>query len=202
MTPPVEIVAHRGASADAPENTLAAVELAWAQQADAVEVWTSFPVVGTGAGTFPWVFHAFQQGAPVLLGGLELFGGGDLEHVLRHLLAFAVFAVLLVAGLLAFHLLHALLHLLVLLHLLLQGLRHGVRQPPVDQPNVACASAAAAGTSLRRTSLTADAAEWASIMAGNADPRAIAVAGRGRGDAARAAEFFRTSQVPWNDVHY
>ena len=49
---------------------------------------------------------------------------------------------------------------------------------------------------------TADAAEWASIMAGNADPRAIAVAGRGRGDAARAAEFFRTSQVPWNDVHY
>lgn len=34
----VEIVAHRGASADAPENTLAAVKLAWAQGADAVEI--------------------------------------------------------------------------------------------------------------------------------------------------------------------
>jgi glycerophosphoryl diester phosphodiesterase len=34
----MEIVAHRGASADAPENTLAAVRLAWAQGADAVEV--------------------------------------------------------------------------------------------------------------------------------------------------------------------
>ena len=32
------IVAHRGASADAPENTLAAVRLAWEQGADAVEV--------------------------------------------------------------------------------------------------------------------------------------------------------------------
>lgn len=31
------IVAHRGASHDAPENTLAAFELAWRQQADAVE---------------------------------------------------------------------------------------------------------------------------------------------------------------------
>jgi glycerophosphoryl diester phosphodiesterase len=33
----MEIIAHRGASHDAPENTLAAVRLAWAQQADAVE---------------------------------------------------------------------------------------------------------------------------------------------------------------------
>ncbi len=32
------IIAHRGASFDAPENTLAAVRLAWQQQADAVEV--------------------------------------------------------------------------------------------------------------------------------------------------------------------
>jgi glycerophosphoryl diester phosphodiesterase len=35
---PVEIVAHRGASFDAPENTLAAVLLGWEQGADAVEV--------------------------------------------------------------------------------------------------------------------------------------------------------------------
>jgi glycerophosphoryl diester phosphodiesterase len=34
----VEIIAHRGASFDAPENTLAAVRLAWEQRADAVEV--------------------------------------------------------------------------------------------------------------------------------------------------------------------
>lgn len=34
----VEIVAHRGASYDAPENTLASVNLAWKQQTDAVEV--------------------------------------------------------------------------------------------------------------------------------------------------------------------
>ena len=34
----MEIIAHRGASYDAPENTLAAVRLAWAQNADAVEV--------------------------------------------------------------------------------------------------------------------------------------------------------------------
>ena len=31
------IVAHRGASADAPENTLPAFELAWKQGADAIE---------------------------------------------------------------------------------------------------------------------------------------------------------------------
>jgi glycerophosphoryl diester phosphodiesterase len=38
---PVEIVAHRGASADAPENTLAALREGWRQGADAVEfdVW-------------------------------------------------------------------------------------------------------------------------------------------------------------------
>jgi glycerophosphoryl diester phosphodiesterase len=35
--PKVEIVAHRGASFDAPENTLAAVRLAWEQKADAAE---------------------------------------------------------------------------------------------------------------------------------------------------------------------
>jgi len=34
----VEIIAHRGASFDAPENTLESVNLAWARQADAVEV--------------------------------------------------------------------------------------------------------------------------------------------------------------------
>jgi glycerophosphoryl diester phosphodiesterase len=34
----VEIIAHRGASADAPENTLAAMNAAWAQGADAVEL--------------------------------------------------------------------------------------------------------------------------------------------------------------------
>ncbi|HKD37118.1 MAG TPA: glycerophosphodiester phosphodiesterase [Pirellulales bacterium] len=37
MPPSLEITAHRGASHDAPENTLAAVELAWRQGADAVE---------------------------------------------------------------------------------------------------------------------------------------------------------------------
>lgn len=34
----VEIIAHRGASHDAPENTLASVKLAWEQNADAVEI--------------------------------------------------------------------------------------------------------------------------------------------------------------------
>ena len=34
----MDIIAHRGASHEAPENTLAAVRLAWAQGADAVEV--------------------------------------------------------------------------------------------------------------------------------------------------------------------
>ncbi|NIL95950.1 MAG: glycerophosphodiester phosphodiesterase [Planctomycetales bacterium] len=33
-----QLIAHRGASHDAPENTLAAVQLAWQQQADAVEI--------------------------------------------------------------------------------------------------------------------------------------------------------------------
>ncbi len=33
-----EIIAHRGASADAPENTLAAIQLAWQQGADAAEI--------------------------------------------------------------------------------------------------------------------------------------------------------------------
>lgn len=35
---PVEVIAHRGASSQAPENTLGAVELAWQLNADAVEV--------------------------------------------------------------------------------------------------------------------------------------------------------------------
>src|SRR5688500_18202217 len=34
----VEIIAHRGASFDAPENTLSAMKLAWEQKADAVEL--------------------------------------------------------------------------------------------------------------------------------------------------------------------
>jgi len=34
----VEIIAHRGASFDAPENTLAAMQLAWEQNADAIEL--------------------------------------------------------------------------------------------------------------------------------------------------------------------
>lgn len=34
----VEIIAHRGASADAPENTLVAMKLAWEQKADAIEL--------------------------------------------------------------------------------------------------------------------------------------------------------------------
>ncbi len=34
----VEIVAHRGSSGDAPENTLASANLGWAEQADAVEI--------------------------------------------------------------------------------------------------------------------------------------------------------------------
>lgn len=34
----VEIIAHRGASADAPENTLASMNLAWTQNADAIEL--------------------------------------------------------------------------------------------------------------------------------------------------------------------
>jgi len=39
----VEIIGHRGASFDAPENTLASIRLAWEQQADAIEfdVWQS-----------------------------------------------------------------------------------------------------------------------------------------------------------------
>src|SRR5687767_5646580 len=34
----MEIIGHRGASHEAPENTLAAVNLAWAEGADAVEI--------------------------------------------------------------------------------------------------------------------------------------------------------------------
>jgi glycerophosphoryl diester phosphodiesterase len=36
--PPVEIIAHRGASHDAPENTLASARKAWDQAADALEI--------------------------------------------------------------------------------------------------------------------------------------------------------------------
>jgi glycerophosphoryl diester phosphodiesterase len=35
---PVEIIAHRGASHDAPENSLSAMKLAWEQNADAIEL--------------------------------------------------------------------------------------------------------------------------------------------------------------------
>jgi len=38
ISTPVQVIAHRGASSLAPENTLAAVELAWRLGADAVEV--------------------------------------------------------------------------------------------------------------------------------------------------------------------
>ena len=38
MRPATEIIAHRGASFDAPENTLAAIQLGWQQGADAVEI--------------------------------------------------------------------------------------------------------------------------------------------------------------------
>jgi glycerophosphoryl diester phosphodiesterase len=38
MKNPVAIVAHRGASAEAPENTVASARLGWTQQADAVEI--------------------------------------------------------------------------------------------------------------------------------------------------------------------
>ena len=39
---PVEIIAHRGASHDAPENTLASIQLGWQQNADAVEIDVQF----------------------------------------------------------------------------------------------------------------------------------------------------------------
>src|SRR5215510_13578750 len=38
----MDIIAHRGASFDAPENTLAAIHLGWKQQADAVEIDVQF----------------------------------------------------------------------------------------------------------------------------------------------------------------
>lgn len=38
VLPAVEIIGHRGASYDAPENTLASVNLAWERDADAVEI--------------------------------------------------------------------------------------------------------------------------------------------------------------------
>jgi glycerophosphoryl diester phosphodiesterase len=42
MARPVEIIAHRGASHDAPENTLASIQLGWQQNADAVEIDVQF----------------------------------------------------------------------------------------------------------------------------------------------------------------
>src|SRR4051812_29882492 len=36
--PPVEVIGHRGASHDAPENTVASFEEAWRQKADAAEL--------------------------------------------------------------------------------------------------------------------------------------------------------------------
>jgi len=39
---PADFIAHRGASYDAPENTLAAIHLAWKQEADAVEIDVQF----------------------------------------------------------------------------------------------------------------------------------------------------------------
>jgi glycerophosphoryl diester phosphodiesterase len=39
---PVDLIAHRGASFDAPENTLASIQLAWKQQADGVEIDVQF----------------------------------------------------------------------------------------------------------------------------------------------------------------
>lgn len=42
MARPVEIIAHRGASHDAPENTLASIQLGWQQDADAVEIDVQF----------------------------------------------------------------------------------------------------------------------------------------------------------------
>lgn len=38
----IEIIAHRGASHDAPENTLASIQLGWKQNADAVEIDAQF----------------------------------------------------------------------------------------------------------------------------------------------------------------
>ena len=61
MTRGMEIIAHRGASHDAPENTLAAIRLGWAQGADAVEIKPASPasallrelaVIRGGAGHF------------------------------------------------------------------------------------------------------------------------------------------------------
>ncbi len=42
MRATTEIIAHRGASFDAPENTLAAIQLGWKQGADAVEIDVQF----------------------------------------------------------------------------------------------------------------------------------------------------------------
>jgi glycerophosphoryl diester phosphodiesterase len=41
-SPAAELIAHRGASFDAPENTIASIQLAWKQQADAVEIDVQF----------------------------------------------------------------------------------------------------------------------------------------------------------------
>ncbi len=54
----------------------------------------------------------------------------------------------------------------------------------------------------RTADLTCLAADWASIFAGSATAATIVTVGRARGDASRATEFFRCTQVPFNDTHY
>jgi glycerophosphoryl diester phosphodiesterase len=46
MSPPVEIIAHRGASADAPENTVASIRLAWEQKANVARAMAAAAVDG------------------------------------------------------------------------------------------------------------------------------------------------------------
>ena len=50
--------------------------------------------------------------------------------------------------------------------------------------------------------LTADAQSWASVFAGDVDPRALVATGRAVGDADRAARFFAVDDVPYSDVGY
>jgi glycerophosphoryl diester phosphodiesterase len=64
MQPPLEIIAHRGASWDAPENTLAAVLLAWQQGADAVEA--DFRLTGDGQ------IVATHDDSTLRIGGIDL----------------------------------------------------------------------------------------------------------------------------------
>ncbi|NOX31646.1 MAG: GNAT family N-acetyltransferase, partial [Actinobacteria bacterium] len=54
----------------------------------------------------------------------------------------------------------------------------------------------------RTADLTCSAADWGSIFAGSVTAATIATVGRARGDASRATEFFRCTQVPFSDTHY